>query len=160
MLFRSKLKSGGGALTLEYDIGNATLKSITAYRELHWNTGMDLDNSPLNFLHTSFTMNQKQFSQELQLAGRALENKLNYVLGAYYFTESGDLHDYVTFAEGLLQVDGPNDLKTKNYAFYGQVDYKFTDQFGITLGGRYTHEDKEFEGFQSDRNGQIGRAHV
>jgi iron complex outermembrane receptor protein len=149
----SKLKSGGGALTMEYDIGNATVKSITAYRELHWNTGMDLDNSPLNFLHTSFTMNQKQFSQELQVAGSALEKKLNYVFGAYYFTESGDLHDYVTFAEGLLQIDGPNDLKTKNFAFYGQVDYKFTEKFGITLGGRYTHEDKDFEGFQSDRNG-------
>ena len=150
----SKLKSGGGALTLEYDIGDAaTIKSITAYRELHWNTGMDLDNSPLNFLHTSFTMNQKQFSQELQVAGSALDKKLNYVLGAYYFTESGDLHDYVTFAEGLLQIDGPNDLATKNFAFYGQVDYKFSDQFGITLGGRYTREDKDFEGFQSDRNG-------
>lgn len=149
----SKLKSGGGALTMEYDIGNATVKSITAYRELHWNTGMDLDNSPLNFLHTSFTMNQKQFSQELQVAGSALDKKLNYVFGGYYFTESGDLHDYVTFAEGLLQIDGPNDLATKNFAFYGQVDYKFTEKFGITLGGRYTHEDKDFEGFQSDRNG-------
>jgi iron complex outermembrane receptor protein len=150
----SKLKSGGGALTLEYDIGdNATIKSITAYRELAWKTGMDLDNSPLNFLHTSFEMNQKQFSQELQIAGSAMDKKLNYVFGAYYFTESGDLQDYVTFAEGLLQIDGPNDLKTKNYAFFGQVDYKFTEQFGITLGGRYTHEDKEFEGFQSDRNG-------
>jgi iron complex outermembrane receptor protein len=59
----------------------------------------------------------------------------------------------VTFAEGLLQVDGPNDLATRNYAFYGQVDYKFTDQFAITVGGRYTHENKEFEGFQSDNNG-------
>ena len=150
----SKLKTYGGSLTLDYDLSDTmSLKSITAYRELHWNTGMDLDGSPLNFLHTSFTMNQKQFSQELQLTGNAMDKKLNYVLGAYYFKESGDLHDYVTFAEGLLQVDGPNTLATKNYAFYGQVDYKFTDQFAITVGGRYTHEDKEFEGFQSDNNG-------
>ena len=150
----SRLKQGGGALTMDYDISdNISIKSITAYRELHWAVGMDLDNSPLNFLHTSFTMNQKQFSEELQLTGHAMDKKLNYVLGAYYFKESGDLHDYVTFAEGLLQVDGPNNLATKNYAFYGQVDYKFNDQFGITVGGRYTHEDKTFEGFQSDANG-------
>jgi iron complex outermembrane recepter protein len=150
----SKLKTYGGSMILDFDIGeNVALKSISAYRELHWNVGSDLDGSPLNFLHTSFTMNQKQFSQEVQLLGNALDKKLNYVLGAYYFKESGDLHDYVTFAEGLLQVDGPNDLATKNYAFFGQVDYKFTEQFGITVGGRYTHEDKEFEGFQSDRNG-------
>ncbi|WP_226015886.1 TonB-dependent receptor [Novosphingobium sp. FKTRR1] len=150
----SKLRQGGASLNADYDLtDNVSIKSITAYRELHWAAGMDLDGSPLNFLHTSFTMNQKQFSQELQLTGHALDKKLNYVLGAYYFKESGNLHDYVTFAEGLLQVDGPNNLATKNYAFYGQVDYKFSDQFGITIGGRYTHEDKTFEGFQSDANG-------
>lgn len=150
----SKLKSYGGSLTLQYDLSdNIALKSITGYRELHWNVGTDLDGSPLNFLHTSFTTDQWQFSQELQLLGNALDKKLNYVLGAYYFKEAGNLHDYVTFAEGLLQVDGPNDLATKNYAFFGQIDYKFNDMFGITVGGRYTHEDKEFEGFQSDANG-------
>lgn len=150
----NKLKQGGAAVTLEYDLSdNATLKSITAYRELHWKVGMDLDGSPLNFLHTSFSMNQKQFSQELQLTGTAMDKKLKYVLGGYYFKESGDLHDYVTFAEGLLQVDGPNNLATRNYAFYGQLDYMLTEQLSITLGGRYTHENKDFEGFQSDANG-------
>ncbi|MBU6393990.1 MAG: TonB-dependent receptor [Sphingomonadales bacterium] len=150
----SKLKSYGGSLTLQYDLSdNIALKSITGYRELHWNVGTDLDGSPLNFLHTSFTTDQWQFSQELQLLGNAMDKKLNYVLGAYFFKEAGNLHDYVTFAEGLLQVDGPNDLSTKNYAFFGQIDYKFNDMFGITVGGRYTHEDKEFEGFQSDANG-------
>lgn len=150
----SKLKSYGGSATLEFDIGDtATIKSITAYRKLAWHTGMDLDGSPLNFLHTSFEMNQKQFSQEFQLLGSAMDRKLNYVLGAYYFKESGNLHDWVTFGEGLLQVDGPNNLATKNYAFFGQIDYKLTDQLGITLGGRYTHEDKTFEGFQADNNG-------
>ena len=150
----SKLKTYGGSGIIDFDISdNVALKSITAYRELHWNAGMDLDGSPLNFLHTSFTMNQYQFSQELQLLGSAMDKKLNYVLGAYYFKEAGDLHDYVTFAEGLLQVDGPNDLATKNYAFFGQVDFKPTEQLGITIGGRYTHENKSFEGFQSDANG-------
>lgn len=150
----SKLKTYGGAGTIEFDLSDTVMvKSITAYRELHWNAGMDLDGSPLNFLHTSFTMNQWQFSQELQLNGSAMDKKLNYVLGAYFFKEAGDLHDYVTFAEGLLQVDGPNDLATKNYAFFGQIDYRPVEQFGITIGGRYTKEDKTFEGFQSDANG-------
>jgi len=150
----SKLRSYGGAGTIDFDLTDTiALKSITAYRELHWKTGMDLDGSPLDFLHTSFSMNQKQFSQELQLLGAAFDKKLHYVLGAYYFRESGDLHDYVTFAEGLLQVDGPNTLATKNYAFFGQVDYRPIPLIGITVGGRYTHEAKSFEGFQSDANG-------
>jgi len=150
----SNMKSYGLAGTIEFDLtDDIMLKSITAYRELHWAAGMDLDNSPLNILHTSFRMNQWQFSQELQLLGSALDSTLNYVLGAYYFKEAGDLNDFVTFAEGALQVDGPNDLWTKNIAFFGQIDYRPIELVGITVGGRYTDEKKRFEGFQSDRNG-------
>jgi len=150
----SKLRNYGVGGTIDFDLSDdVALKSITAYRELHWKSGMDLDGSPLDMLHTSFSMNQWQFSQELQLLGKLLDNKLNYVLGAYYFEEAGDLHDHVTFPAGLLQVDGPNNLKTKNYAFFGQIDWRPIDLIGITVGGRYTHEKKSFEGFQSDING-------
>jgi outer membrane receptor protein involved in Fe transport len=150
----SNLETWGFAGTLEYDLTDQmTLKSITAYRELHWTAGMDIDGSPLPIVHVSFEMNQWQFSQELQFLGSFLEDRLNVVMGAYYFEEAGDLHDYVPFAEGLLQVDGPNDLATTNYAFFGQVDWRVNEWLGLTLGGRYTHENKEFEGGQSDLNG-------
>ncbi len=150
----ARMQSYGGAGTIEYDLSESlTVKSITAYRELHWRVGMDNDGSPLNMLQISFEMNQKQFSQEFQLLGNALDERLKYVLGAYYFKESGNLHDYVTFAEGLLQVDGNNILSTKNGALFGQLDFKPTDLIGITVGARYTKEKKAFEGFQSDLNG-------
>jgi outer membrane receptor protein involved in Fe transport len=150
----SRLENWGVGGTLQYDLSDAvTIKSITAYRALHWSAGLDADGSPLNLLQLSFTMNQWQVSQELQVLGHALDKKLNYVLGGYYFKEAGDLHDYVTFAEGLLQIDGPNKLKTENYAVFGQVDYRPIDLIGITIGGRYTHENKSFEGGQQDLNG-------
>jgi len=150
----SNMRTYGVSGTATFDLNDdIQLKSITAYRELHWVSAMDLDGSPLNFLHTSFEMNQWQFSQEFQLLGSALDKRLNYVLGAYYFKEAGNLHDYVTFAQGLLQVDGPNDLETENYAVFGQVDFRPVEQFGITIGGRYTHENKAFEGAQGDANG-------
>lgn len=147
----SRLRNYGAAGTIDFALtDDISLKSITAYRELHWKAGMDLDGSPLDMLHTSFAMNQKQFSQELQLLGDLLDKRLHYVLGAYYFNESGNLHDFVTFPAGFLQVDGPNNLWTKNYAFFGQVDWRLNDFIGFTAGGRYTREKKRFEGFQSD----------
>jgi iron complex outermembrane recepter protein len=150
----SKLKQYGFGLNLDFDVSdNATLKSISAYRKVDFAAGVDLDNSPLEILQTSFTVVQSQFSQELQLTGKAFDEKLNYVLGGYYFQEKGDLRDFVTFAGGLLQVDGPGKVKTKAYAAYGQIDYRFSDLIGITLGGRYTQEDKNYSGFQSDLNG-------
>jgi len=149
----SRLRSYGGSLTVDLDLGAVQLKSLTAYRELHWQSAQDEDGSPLPILQTSFDMNQEQFSQELQLNGSAVDGRLTYVLGAYYFEESGNLHDLVTFPGGLLQIDGQNFLGTKNYAGYAHLNFDVTDQLSITLGGRYTYEKKSFTGLQSDPNG-------
>lgn len=150
----SDLKNYGFSGVIDFDLSrNISLKSITAYRQLDWSAGLDADGSPLNFLQLSFNMRQWQFSQELQVLGNALDNKINYVIGGYYFKEAGNLHDFVTFAEGLVQVDGPNRLETENYAVFGQIDYRPIDLIGITLGGRYTNEKKRFEGGQQELNG-------
>ncbi len=133
----SNLKNWGLSGIVDYDLSDTVaLKSITAYRQLDWSAGLDADGSPLNFLQLSFTMHQWQFSQEVQLLGKALDNKLNYVLGGYYFKEAGNLHDYVTFAEGQVQVDGPNRLETENYAAFGQIDYRPFEWLVLTVGGR------------------------
>ena len=150
----TETEAWGLAGTLEYDLGGGrTLKSITSYRDLYWNVGMDLDGSPLNVLQTSFITEQRQLSQEFQLIGALFDDSVNYVVGAYYFKEEGHLHDYVTFAEGLLQVDGDNVLETENYAVYGQADWAINDLFTLQVGGRFTSEEKTFEGFQNDLNG-------
>ena len=155
----SRLENWGLNATLTYELGaNASLKSITAYRKQNWSSGIDADGSPLNILQLSFQQNQWQFSQELQLVGKAIDGKLNYVLGGYYFKEKGGIHDLVTFGEGLLQVDGPNRLETENYATFGQVDFKPTEWLGLTAGGRYTHESKQFEAGQQDLNGLLYKA--
>lgn len=149
----SKIKNWGLAGTIDFDLtDDVALKSITAYRDLSFAAGTDLDASPLNMLHITLSTEQWQFSQELQLLGSMLDGGLNYVLGAYYFKESGSMHDLVTFAEGLLQIDGPNELKTENYAAFGQFDWRINELLGITVGGRYTRENKSFIGGQQDLN--------
>lgn len=149
------LKAYGFTGNVEFDLSESlTLRSITAYRGTNWTAGSDLDGSPLSILELTFTQNQEQISQELQLLGTDLmDGKLNFVLGAFYFEESGDLRDHVVFNEGLLQVDGPNTFDTSNYAFFGQFDFKVNDWLAFTLGGRYTNETKQFEGGQQDLNG-------
>ncbi len=150
----SRLKNWGIAATAELHFtDDLALKSITAYRDLHWFTGMDLDGSPLPILEPSFQMPQHEVSQEFQLNGSAVDGRLQYTVGAYYFKEAGHLHDYVIFPGGILMIDGPNDLSTKAMAGFVHVRFRVTDQFGITVGGRYTDEKKRFEGHQNDDNG-------
>jgi iron complex outermembrane receptor protein len=154
----SRMRNYGGSLSLDWSLGGASIKSVTAYRELHWQSAQDEDGSPLPILQTSFDENQHQFSEELQATGKAFADRLSYVFGVYYFNEGGNIHDLVDFPGGLLQIDGQNFLSTTNYAAYTHLNYKVTDQLSFTLGGRYTHEDKHFTGLQGDPNGFFYKA--
>jgi iron complex outermembrane recepter protein len=148
-----KLDSYGLAMTFDFRLNqDLTLRSITGWRRLHWTSGLDADGSPIDFFELSFEEGQHQFSQEMQLIGDLLDSRLKLVGGLYYFNEGGYIHDFVTFGGGLLQIDGPNSLDTTSYAGYVHLDYKLTDQLGLTLGGRESEDRKEFEGGQQDLN--------
>ena len=150
----SKLQNEGVSSVLAWTINpDMGVKWIQGYRHLDWTSGMDLDGSPETYLATSFAMGQHQTSEELQLNGKTLYDKLDYAVGYYFFEEGGYLHDFVTFPPGTLQVDGPNTLDTTANALYAHLDYKLDDHWGVTLGGRQTWEHKTFQGYQTDDNG-------
>ena len=128
------------------------LKSITGYRQIAWNVGIDLDGTPESIQEVTDRQHQFQVSQEFQLNGKALDNNLDYVGGLYFFHEAGYVHDFVPF-QGLLYVyDYQNDADTKNYGAFIHADYKLGN-WGFTAGGRFTDVKKEFIGGQADLNG-------
>ena len=149
----SKVKTFGFSGTLDAQLTDAlAVKSITAYRNLDSRFALDVDGSPIPMGDHAFTMSQEQESEEIQLLGNFLDNRLKTVTGFYYFHEQGQLTDYVQFAGGLLQIDGPNIFKTTSYAAFTQADYKITDKLGVTGGVRYTRDEKQFRGGQRDLN--------
>jgi iron complex outermembrane receptor protein len=103
-----------------------------------------------------------QFTQEVRLTGDALDNRLHYVAGLYYFDENNNTDFGQLFAlKGILPFPGLTpfpqygvtifnpyyyDRTMKNtgraMAEYLQVDYDFAKSFTLTLGGRYTDEKK------------------
>jgi iron complex outermembrane receptor protein len=151
-----RLDSYGGSVTADWTYSDdISFKSITSYRALDWKVGLDTDGSVLDMLGLSFAEGQKQISQELQMIGKAFGGRLNYVNGLYFFHEDGYIHDWVTFADGLFQVDGPNQLRTDSYAAFTHLNYSLTDQIGLTAGARYSLDKKSFEGGQEDPNGFV-----
>ncbi len=151
----AKSDAFGGSLTLDWSLADAMkLKSISAWREINWNIGTDLDGLPESMQEVTDSQAQHQISQEFQLTGKAFSDRLDYVAGLYYFQEGGYVHDYVPFDTGYLYVyDVSNDVNTTSYAGYFHVDYKITDDWGVTAGGRYSDERKKFLGGQADLNG-------
>jgi len=143
----SNIDSFGTALTLEYDISdNFTIKSISAYRDTDGFFNRDADGSPLRITHTSnFDYQHKQFSQEFQFIGASADNKLRYAAGLYYFDETGSDPLRVEFPEvfGTLFIDTA-DIDNTSIAAFAQVNYDINDRLQLTVGGRYTRDEKEF----------------
>jgi len=98
---RNLLDAWGTSLTIEHEFPNVTLKSITAYRETDGSFGRDGDGSPLPIVHTNQDQQGDNFSQELQLTGLAVDNRLTWLLGAFYFEETGIDKNDVRLVSGL-----------------------------------------------------------
>jgi iron complex outermembrane receptor protein len=148
---RNETYGFSGTVTLE--LGAATLKSITAYRKLDGFSTSDPDGTRYKLYDQDVTTEQDQFSQELQLSGEALDDRLNYLIGGYYFRENAEQVLGLCFAPINSPAAAPfapcnswtqgNEQKTRSYAVFGQARFKLADTFSVTLGGRYTWDKKD-----------------
>jgi iron complex outermembrane receptor protein len=144
----------GASITADLRLNdNLAFKSITGYRQINWEVGIDLDGLPEQIQEVTDHQHQYQWSQEFQLTGSSFDDKLDWVTGLYYFKEAGYVHDFVPF-QGILYVyDIQNDVDTQSYAAFFHTDYKITDLFTVTLGARYSKDEKKFIGGQADLDG-------
>jgi iron complex outermembrane receptor protein len=81
------LDTRGVSVTIDWDIGPVALKSISAYRELEALFARDGDNTPFTFRETINDDDQDQLSQEFHLSGASFDDRLTWLVGAYYFEE-------------------------------------------------------------------------
>lgn len=142
-----KSRTYGHALTLALDLGDATIKSITSYRNLKWSDSLDLDGSPLPVALTQRDTRFHSWSQELQITGRALDSKLSYVAGVFYYKEKAETLGPQDFFGGSASYQSDYGSHTEAFAAFAQVDYNMTEALKLTLGARYTHEKKDVRRF-------------
>jgi iron complex outermembrane receptor protein len=87
----------GTSLTVDWSIlDSVSLRSISAYRRIDFKHDVDADGTPLTFLQRSNHQQQNQLSQEIQLSGRALDDRLTWLAGGLYFTESSHDESWAT----------------------------------------------------------------
>lgn len=139
--------------TLAYELSDTlTFKSITAYRNLDAFSTSDPDGTLYRLYDQQAPTKQDQFSQELQLTGSLFEDRLDVVLGGYYFREEVDQTLFLCFApitprptaffNACNTWNQGNRQTTKSYAVFGQARLKLGERFSLTAGGRYTSERK------------------
>ena len=91
----------GVSLQADWDLGGATLTSITAFRDYDSDQGGDIDYSPVDILYRDADGNSSRhfrtFSQELRLQGTAFDGMLDWLVGGYFADEDLTVTDNLRF---------------------------------------------------------------
>lgn len=145
----------GFNLNVEWDItDNLLLRSITGYRDLDAEFARDADASPNLIVHFFDDFQAEQFSQEFQLLGSSFDNKLDWILGFYYFDEDVFNQNILEFA--IANFDSQNTITSESLAVFAQGTYHVNDRLDVTVGIRYTDEEKTFDPNQVVVSSNIG----
>jgi iron complex outermembrane receptor protein len=138
-----ELQVFGASLTAEWTLGaDLSLRSITGYRDTDAVGNRDGDHTPILIQTTADDWGHEQVSEELQLLGAGFDERLDWILGAFYLSEEGENLQQVTFPVVAIQSGGSVD--NDNFAVFGQATYDLTERLSLTAGVRYTDETKRF----------------
>ena len=137
------VKSYGLAMNITANLSDAlTLRSISAWRKDTSYSPIDFDALPAADLDVPGAYFNEQISQEFQLQIDA--GPLNGLLGFYYLDASADtLFDVRLFTTlaGLTAYTKAA-VDTETYAVFGDFTYDLSDQLSISVGGRYTWDNR------------------
>ncbi|HEY8385739.1 MAG TPA: TonB-dependent receptor [Porticoccaceae bacterium] len=125
-----------------WEVAGGTFTSVTGYRDVSYASAIDSDATALETAHALNVMDQDQFSQELCFNARALDERLDYTIGLYYFEQEVD-QLYHVFFFGSSNQRSRGTLKHHTASLFAQGDYELLSNVYLTLGGRYTWEEKK-----------------
>jgi len=143
----------GVSATLEWDLGFANIRSITAYRNTKTRANTSADGSRYVLSDSLLNTKQHQFSHEIIAHGLSFGGLLNWSLGGQYFREKADqLGEFAS--AGFLNLLNTGSISTQqsaqavneSYAFFGQGTFAVTPELKLTAGGRYTTDKRSVAG--------------
>ena len=131
--------SGRGVWDLSDSV---TLTSISAYREMSYDTHLDLDATASPLFGVFVFEDQNQFSQELQLS---IESESFAVVSGLYFFREHDVTESGIFGPDIAFISNSlNDQVTRSFAAYSDATYDLSDRLSLSAGLRLTYEEKDF----------------
>ena len=88
------IENYGGSGQIDYDFGNLSLTSITAYREVRTRTSDDSDFTAAEIISQVSNTKINTFTQEVRLTSD-FDGPVNFLLGGFYFDEKIDFNNDV-----------------------------------------------------------------
>jgi iron complex outermembrane recepter protein len=134
----------GGSATINWDIGAATISSVSGYRKTDIHYTEDYDSTPFPVVTLNTEQHARQFTQELRIVSKEGDSSFSWIGGVFYLRDRGRATD-----QFLLPFFGLDDeitnasTRTSSIAAFGELSYRVTPSLKITAGARYTHERKQ-----------------
>jgi len=163
---KQSLSNRGSNITLNFNFERYKLTTITGYESVEVFSLGDVDggfgaaflpeSGPGLILFpaesASAMPSHRQITQEVRLATNE-HGRFDYQVGLFYFEESLEIESFSfdTLAQGLQNGFSTQNQGTDAWAVFGTLDYDVQSNLKLTLGIRYSSDDKHYrtERFQS-----------
>jgi iron complex outermembrane recepter protein len=146
------LENYGGSFDFEHDFGFANLVSISAYRKFKIDAQFEPALGPRPEISQFYTFESEQFTQEVRFVSPD-DQKFQWVAGAYYYTadDSEPFFQQINVNEQALpfltqDIRAESSMNTDSWAVFGQGTLEVFRSTRLTLGARYTAEDRDIDG--------------
>jgi iron complex outermembrane recepter protein len=149
----NEVETEGTSLTIDWAISDRwTFRSITAYREDYTESIIDFDSLEVMDFDGQVIYDNDQFSQELQVLYSS--DRLNVVTGLYYL-DAGASNDFDVVLGQLVGGIGVTaftggSVDTEAWSIFADATYDLTDQWALSLGGRYTEDERTADVFRAN----------
>ncbi len=134
------------ANTTTWRLGDIILKNILGYRNSRSRRVFDLDGMDRIVIESapggSDTAGADQYSIEFQALGTAMNERLDWVAGLYYYDMDGSATQNPVTQNGTLE---SVDYKSESYAIFAQGTYDFDNPWSLTLGARQSWDKRDID---------------
>ncbi|WP_105101421.1 TonB-dependent receptor [Microbulbifer pacificus] len=121
--------------------GNGTITNVLAWRDYETSGVGDIDSLPLPIFHSYSLIDQNQLSNELRYSGRF--GSTSVTSGVYWFTQDLEYIEQRSFSGGSLVMAGGGVQDHTAVGVFTQADIDLNESWVLTLGGRYSKEEKD-----------------
>jgi iron complex outermembrane receptor protein len=135
--------AGGLSMVAEAQLSDhLTFKSISAFRKDRSYAPIDFDSLPAADVDVPAVYRNEQTSQEFQFSYKS--DKLNGIVGFYYLGAKAQTGFGVLLSNNAPGFNSytKGDVRTETESFFADFTYDFTPQFSLSLGGRYTWDER------------------
>ncbi|MCU0758094.1 MAG: TonB-dependent receptor [Steroidobacteraceae bacterium] len=150
--FEKDIDLGGVSAQLDHRFADdLDLKVLAGWQQTDRKLGGNGDGTPYPQFEWLFDERLSQFSVEAQLSDAA-GGPVDWIVGAFYIADEADFLSTWTSLSVRSIYDSPYDQDRSSIAAFGQVDYALTDTLRLGVGLRYTWDEADYVGRNTDRN--------